>query len=310
MREQKTLSGPVHIALTFDDNFWAPAVATIRSTCIASGRRPDLTFHLVHKGLSAEHRADIDAVAGQYGATINHYPLEQKDFLSRHLEHLPKSATPRWTEIVYARLFIQDVLPPDIDRLVYLDADVYVRRPIETLYETDLGGNVFGACEDVYHVEAQVTRTNTDKLGLFQPWAPQFNSGVLVIDLKQWAEVDILGEFRALMGSRHGEAAAMNAIMMDQDVLNLVFRGRWKVLDYRWNFQNPVPAHEQLFPYIVHYCGEPKPWFLFSKLAFARRYRHLMTNELFYRYMRFRWKRDARKWLDRQRARFGLAGRT
>lgn len=294
------MAAPLHIALTFDDNFWAPAVAAIRSTCLSTTRRTDLVFHLVHQGLSAEHRADLEAAAAPFGAAIRHYPLEDHDFLAPRLAQLPKSGTPRWTSIVYARLFIQDVLPPDVDRIVYLDADVYVRRPIELLYNEDLGDSIFGAAEAAYHVEAQVTRDNRDKLGLFHPALPYFNSGVLVIDLRRWAAVDILAEFRALLGSRAEDAATMGALMLDQDVLNLVFRGRWKAIDYRWNFQNPLPAHEQLFPYIVHYCGEPKPWFLLSKLAFARRYRHLMTDELFYRYMRFRWRRDARAWLRRR----------
>ena len=289
----------IHIALTFDDNFWAPAVVAIRSTCLATTRRADLIFHLVHRGLTAEHRADLEAAAGQYGATLRHYPLEKNDFLSDRLATLPKSQTPRWPEIVYARLFIHLALPPEVRRIVYIDADVYVRRPIEQLYEEDLEGRIFGAADAAYHVEAQVDRANRLKLALFDPGLPYFNSGVLLIDLEAWAKVDILSEFDALLGGRIGDEAIMNGLMLDQDVLNLVFRGRWKQLDYRWNFQNPVPAHEQLFPYIVHYCGEPKPWFLLSRLAFARRYRHCMTDELFYRYLRFRWRARLHKLLRR-----------
>ena len=54
-------------------------------------------------------------------------------------------------------------------------------------------------------------------------------------------------------------------------------------------------AHEGLDPAILHYTGENKPWGIFSgmlqSVAYARLYRHVMTNELFYRFARHRWKR-------------------
>ena len=40
------MTGPIHIVLTFDDNFWAPAYAVARSICLSTRRR-DLVFHLL-----------------------------------------------------------------------------------------------------------------------------------------------------------------------------------------------------------------------------------------------------------------------
>jgi lipopolysaccharide biosynthesis glycosyltransferase len=281
----------------------------MRSTCVTTRRRADLVFHLVHEGLAPGHKADLDRIATEFGCSVRHYPLDDTDVLRAHLPQLPESGTPRWTPIVYARLFIHHILPEDVPRIVYLDADVYVRRPIEQLYDIDLEGFSFAAAEAAYHVEAQINRDFSPKLGLFDPADTYFNSGVLVIDMARWAAIDIVAEFAAILGPRIADRATMDAIMLDQDVLNLVFRNRWKMLDFRWNFQNPVPPHEQLFPFIVHYCGTQKPWFLLSKLAFARHYRHLMSDELFYRYMRFRWRRDFKRWLAKKLGRLGPRGR-
>ena len=33
---------PIHIALTFDDSYWAPAYATMRSICLTTRRRGDI----------------------------------------------------------------------------------------------------------------------------------------------------------------------------------------------------------------------------------------------------------------------------
>ena len=42
----------IHVVLTFDDNFWAPAYATMRSICLASRQRGNLTFHVCTTALT------------------------------------------------------------------------------------------------------------------------------------------------------------------------------------------------------------------------------------------------------------------
>ena len=75
-------ASPIHIALTFDDNFWAPACALIRSACLSTKRRRDLVFHLCVHELSAEHIADIESIRAELGCTYIYYELaDYPDFL-------------------------------------------------------------------------------------------------------------------------------------------------------------------------------------------------------------------------------------
>jgi lipopolysaccharide biosynthesis glycosyltransferase len=46
--------------------------------------------------------------------------------------------------------------------------------------------------------------------------------------------------------------------------------------------------HERFDIAVLHYTGHAKPWKLFARVAFFRLYRHVMTNDLYYRYMRHR----------------------
>src|SRR5690606_26886731 len=77
----------------------------------------------------------------------------------------------------------------------------------------------------------------------------------------------------------------------DQDILNLLFRGNWHRLPWRWNVINAHYAHEAIDPAILHYTSF-KPWAVLGGIlhttAFAQQYRHIMTNELFYRFARHR----------------------
>ena len=70
-------AGPLHIALTFDDYFWAPAYATMRSVCLTTRRRADLVFHLFHWHLADENRAILDAIGTEFGARIVHTALAE-----------------------------------------------------------------------------------------------------------------------------------------------------------------------------------------------------------------------------------------
>ena len=63
------MTAPIHIALTFDDNFWAPAYALMRSVCLFTRRRRDLVFHLCHRTLLPAHQTDLEGIAEEFGGT-------------------------------------------------------------------------------------------------------------------------------------------------------------------------------------------------------------------------------------------------
>ncbi len=282
------MRGAIHIALTFDDGFWAPAYATMRSICLASQRRTDLHFHLLHKHLSAPHRAALDAIATEFGATLVDYPIAENAVFAAISEGF--SFRYRFNDMVLARLLFDRLLPAGISRLVYVDCDVMVRAPIEALWDIDLNGLPLGGVPDPHRLRVMLGRDMRSKADLFAPGDAYLNGGVLLIDLQQWSNANLVArteEFRA--------RGLLGRLYYDQDILNLVFRGRWKALDFRWNLGNPRPAHEALEPYLVHYSGDRKPWNLISGTAFAQTYRHTMTNSIYYRFLRERvW-----RWLTR-----------
>lgn len=272
----------LHIALTLTDNYWAPALATMRSVCLFTHRRSDLVFHLVHSGLSPQHRESLDAIVAEFGAALHYYDIAATDILSARVARLPSTMSTRLHQIVYARLFLHEIVPSEIERLIYLDCDLFVRVPIEKLYELDLGDNAMAAGLDPFRTGFQTRRDHKPKR-LFDPADPYFNAGVLLIDTRKWTEIDIVGTITQTL-----DETEIASLYFDQDILNYVMKGRWHVLDYRWNLQEPKTVHEPMDPFIVHYTGVKKPWNLLGRIAFKRHYRHTMTNEAFYRFYRER----------------------
>jgi len=283
-------SAAIHVALCFDDGYWAPAYATIRSICLNTLRRGDLVFHLCHRTLAPEHKAELDAISSEFGARLAYYDLDRINLSASVMERAPYNK--RLGNIVYARLLFTELLPKDVHRLVYLDCDMLVRRPIEQLAEIDLRGHPLAAASDYWASSHMTQRDMIDQRKLFDIANGYFNAGLLVIDLDSWRRLDVLGHFEAMI-----DDGTLAKIYYDQDFLNLMFVANWLELDQRWNFLNPRAIHEVLNPFLLHYTGSKKPWMMFSGVAFAREYRHVMTNAIFYRYLREQWARRLPRFL-------------
>lgn len=281
----------IDIAMAFDDAFWAPTYATMRSICLTTPRPEQLRFHLLHRTLTPEHHRAIARIGHDYGAALTFIDIDTLGILEDRIAAFPRIKLRRLNPIVYARLFLGDLLDPSIARVLYLDSDLFIRKALDPLFEMDMGGHAIAAAlqPDRMHV---IAGTDLRARNAFSMAEPYFNAGVMLIDMAQYRQMD----FAAYLAERL-PAAELAQFYYDQDMINFCFRGRILKLDYRWNLQNPEPAHEILDPHILHYSANPKPWFAWSRVAFKRTYRHLMTNRYFYQYRRERLVRLARRWL-------------
>lgn len=283
-------AGRIEIAMAFDDAFWAPTYATMRSICLTTHHPERLRFHLLHRPLTPEHLDAIAGIARDYGAELNFIDIDARNILSDRIAAFPRIKLRRLNPIVYARLFLGDLLDPSIERVLYLDSDLFIRTALDPLYAMDMGGHAIAAVlqPDRMHVIAGRDLRARHAFSMAEPY---FNAGVMLIDMNQYRRMNFAAELARL------PPAELAMFYYDQDMINFCFRGRILELEPRWNLQNAEPAHEAFNPAIVHYSANPKPWFVWSRVAFKRTYRHLMTNAYYYQYRRERMIRLARRWL-------------
>ena len=119
--------------LAADDRFSRPMAATVRSIVsqLSPGRGLDL--YLCDMGITPQNREKIAAAAAHPEAR-----LHWVETLKEKVEHLPE-AVPGVTRAAYARLFIPFVLPSGIDRALYLDSDLIVRRCVGEFFDLPMG---------------------------------------------------------------------------------------------------------------------------------------------------------------------------
>tara|TARA_R110002051_G_scaffold318644_1_gene401265 strand:- start:20627 stop:21547 length:921 start_codon:yes stop_codon:yes gene_type:complete len=270
-----------HIALCVNDVFWPPAFTVIRSICLTATHREKLRFHLVVAGIPPMLVEDLRTLKQEFGVFIEVINVDEHDRFAELVETLP--TTKRFPPIIYARIFLAELLSKDIERVLYLDADTLVLSPLDPLFSMPLGNMAAAAVTDPQAMRVANGRDVRNNRDLFDPSQPYFNSGVLLIDLPAWRALDIAGKISTL-----STKGVLSRLYFDQDLLNLLLRGHWLELDRLWNVTHPHDAHQILNPHILHFTGSDKPWRLLSKAGYARLYRHVMTNDMFYRYWRQR----------------------
>lgn len=214
------------------------------------------------------HRADLEAVCRNQLAALcsrSNAEFHAVQVSASLLNGLPLSKS--YPEEAWYRVILPDLLP-QLGRVLWLDADVIVLKPIRALWETNLEGKLLAACPNAL-LYKDLRRIG--KMGISDR-SRYFNTGVLLLDLggmRTEGSVTLLREAAV----RH-RAWIRNA---DQDVLNPVFHMRYRRLPLYWNVltssyfnvAETVSVHgmaeykEALrAPRIVHFTGNAagRPW--------------------------------------------------
>ena len=159
----------------------------------------------------------------------------------------------------YYRFLVTDILPAEEERVLWLDIDIIVRKPLYDFYYQDFEGNMIAACKSINKTPEALL----EKLGC-PSGTIYFNAGVILFNLglirKKYTVSDFYNYFYT-----HKDKITW----LDQDILNGVFALQTKIHDYHlYNYQmfsedrfqkteiDYIKAHTA----IIHYIGAKKPW--------------------------------------------------
>jgi lipopolysaccharide biosynthesis glycosyltransferase len=177
------------------------------------------------------------------------------------------------TAATYYRLMMSDVLPSDMNRVIYIDCDMMLRCDLAELWRFPLGNAIAAAVADPGF-------THNRTLGL-PDLAPYFNAGLLLIDLEHWRS-EAIGQDALAFARAYPDRLTFN----DQCALNWVLRDRWAGLDPAWNVQTaalgrisdgaveyfrprpPIAADAR----IVHFNAPGRPWLYMDDHPFKSDY--------------------------------------
>lgn len=249
---------PRHVACVVEGDY-LPHTAAMLHSLLAHDRSGEVHVHYLHApGFDqAALRKLGDWLAAQ-GAVVSFHEVPDERCVGLPTEGFTGKAT-------WYRIFLPELLP-DVDRVLFLDADVIVRDDLGELWELDLGDDHLAAVTNVFPPEYA---DRPAAIGLRSP-DEYFNAGVLLMNLDAMRR-DGCTEALYAYGVEH----AGELVLRDQDALNAVLARRRRELHPRWNAMNMLrfPMADAVFgadavaearraPKVRHFEGpaDNKPW--------------------------------------------------
>lgn len=231
-----------NLVLSSDDNFIQHLAVTVCS--VLENRRSDyaIDIHILDGGISEENKNKIKQFIPKYeNVKIDFYQVDESYF-----KDLPKLNESLAT---YYRLLIPEILPSNIDKVVYLDCDIVVNLDIKELFDIDLGDYLLGAVEDL-----AITNNYKRRLGINES-SKYFNAGVLLLNLNLCRQYSISRELLSFSVKNSSKL-----ILWDQDVLNRVLEDKVLFLNDKFNYIVDDYCVDSLGGKVIHYSGPVKPW--------------------------------------------------
>ena len=168
------------------------------------------------------------------------------------------------------RLFLSELLPTEVEKIIFLDTDMLICSDLHELYDEDIedalmGVVVEGADEDRIFIQNTLSYLFDYYENEEELYRSYFNAGMLLINMVEFRKQNIGHQCMQLL-TEHPEF-----VYYDQDALNIVCKGKVKYLNPKWNriWRRELAdgstgtgclANNMDDIKIIHYCTGFKPW--------------------------------------------------
>lgn len=208
-----------HIVYAADDNFAEILGISMVSLYENNKNASDIKVMVLETRISEENRKKIESISVQYNR-----PLPQWVPIGNIEENLNISIQlDRGSFSQYSRIFLESVVPEDVERILSLDCDIIVKQSLEELWNLDLEGKTVGALMDAF---SRHYRMNIE----LEPEDVMFNPGVSLIDMKKWRELQVERRSLEFICRHKGKVQ-----QCDLGVLNAVLRNEVYCFEPRFN---------------------------------------------------------------------------
>lgn len=240
----------MHLVLACDENFAMPLAACLRSVAEANSECWPLAITILADRCGPEMCSKVEKSLPDGAATIRWLPIALDQFSAcATIGHISR--------VTYARLLIDQLLPVETERILFIDPDTLILASLEPLWSIDLQGAILGGVMDLGITrDVGLNIAGYDQVPRVKRY---FNAGVLLIDVRRWRQEEV--SQKAMRYLKENPDSPFS----DQDALNVACDGRWLALGDRWNFQDHYftsigDLPETKRPTIVHFICKGKPW--------------------------------------------------
>lgn len=252
----------INIVACASDNYTTQCGVMMCSVC-ENNYTEEIHFYIfIDELFSQAHKKELENLVYKYPSKHISFVFVNEYQIQRFL----KFETYFYTRHVFYRLLMAELLPQDVEKVIYLDCDIIVRNSLKDLWHINITNVFVGVVHDAQ--EAIISRFN--RLG-YSYDKGYFNSGVLYANLKYWRENNAT---QLLLDYIKNNPSKI--VLPDQDPLNTVFQDAKLFLPLTYNFQSGFLLKPEAIlldyskyklelkrtmrdPIILHLSGE-RPW--------------------------------------------------
>lgn len=246
----------MNIVVAVNDNFVYPLKVMLYS--LACNTERELKVYLMYCDLSERGLRSLkDFVGARCHGRLHEIRVSAEAFREHDAAHSMFSVE------TFYRLFIPYMLPKEIERALWLDADMVVCGNIEEFYDSEFGedgqAKLVAAWNDR---DKKKYHEYKERLGEDLKADSYFNSGVVLYNIPAIRETLSLEEIMEFWHTRQGKLK-----FLDQDMLNCLL-GTDTVLKDSTLYNNQAHADEDAETQlkqarVIHYITYRKPWKLY-----------------------------------------------
>lgn len=186
----------------------------------------NLNLHYINNGISKENKNKIEGIVNYYNRNITFYDVDLDNIFNK------VGMNRHENEFQYIDLFLHEILPKDMDKVLYLDSDSIICGNISELWDENIDEYYMGAVLEI-KLNLDTASHYKRELGINEK-DPYINAGVLLINLKKMRNSQISKEFVNYINN-------VNHVYYDQDTINVVLNGKIKILNLKYNFFPELP---------------------------------------------------------------------
>lgn len=272
-------AGEVNLVLITDSRYVPPTATSMLSAIKNKCPNSTYNYYIIAEHITPEDEQMLLGLKKFAPETVNIKIIPQEE------PDLPYENMQRFLQykVGMHKIYLPEVLK-DLDKVIYMDGDTLVLKDLRPLFDMDVSNVYAAVAKDgiYYRFPKEMAEIGLDKRGFY------FNSGVMLYNLALQRQDNIVEKLVEYIKTHED-------FFGDQDVLNVVFGDKLKLMSYRYNcistffeaddldflseyFGEKLPK-DTFYIYenasVLHYAGD-KPW--------QENYKPLYLKELWFRY--------------------------
>ena len=180
------VSEPIVLVATVDDNYVMPMTVTIGSAFKnLKSESSRISLYVIDGGIRPSTKEKAEATLKSDRLEITWLRPDPEK-----LKVVPQNVVIAY----YYRLLMAEILPQEISKVIYLDADMVVLGDLQELWDMDMEDSFVLAATNGNSLSTAPGLSNYEQLGLDSN-AAYFNAGLLVANLDKWREANLTTKF-------------------------------------------------------------------------------------------------------------------